>query len=484
MKKSLIFILIALLCLFTSCDLELRKSDGGSMFDEIVNEEGFNKGSGTADDPYVIKDASQFTSHFSTDTYTEEGSTERIYLRLASDIVLDGSIEYFLNNVELDGDGHMLSVDGPYPDDPEKPYRDAGVFRRVDNSTIKNLVFQYDYKALIGVAARGDIVLENVSVVSKTDEPVKMYKNNGLFVTYGWGIRGTSTENDSLTFINCTNYVNTVDSDNSSYYGIFIGNTASAYYKQYVFESCRNLGNHSSAGRIGVMIGNVYSKPHSNTQIIVKDFVNEGNITSTQYASLLTMYEDVNELAKGSDTIINNGKITILPDPEMSLAAAGKNTYIVNLGSLNKDDVYAVILQGVVSLVYFNSDGTYAKIHDVNFLRELSYTEDSSSGSFTVTVPTSQIIGSHDKDQIASVNESTGIATLKDETIAVYFENPSYLVCTNTSDSDPNSPVIHKNGTAIGGFDRFHLIAYGKSGEILGSTTISKADNGYPAVKN
>ena len=449
-----------------------------------------NGGSGTEADPYVIDSAEQFRKAFTKDVeYVDRTNAPKVYYKLTNDLSVDGSVAYYLNNVVLDGGNHKLSI---YNFELLKPsdYLSYGVFYRLDHSTIKNLVYHYQYKALVLRAGRGEVVLDNVIAENDKDFVANLGQNDGIFVTFGAELLNTADEN--LKFISCINKISVRDNNEKSpYFGIFVGCTSPHNYKKtYTFDNCRNEGNIETAGNIGVLIGNVY-KPatvgdytiESQNKLIVNNFVNTGNVIGSESTdrvnSLLTIYESVNKNAD-INGITGGDKVITLKNPNMTLTqkkvSGDERSYGVSLGSLNNSEVNKIEIQGIVTLVYFNSDGSYAGGHNVNHPRLLS-TGTLENGTITVTVPTNKIIGSHDENLIAS--KTDGIATLNDNSKAVYFERPDGTVCANAY---INGEHNHKSDNGVGSFDRFKLVAYDASGKILGTTFIEKDANGYPVA--
>ena len=497
MKKTLIFVLIVLVCILSSCDIELRKDGDPTILDQVETPDGFKKGDGSEANPYVIATAEQFKTAFSQDTvYAEAIERSKIYYKLANDIVVDGTVAYYLNNVVLDGNNKVLSVDKILGDDS---YTDVAVFKVARNSTIQNLTYNYQYKGLICSAGRGDVVLKNVAI--KGNSTVVFSKNSGAFVWLAFefknlGNNSGNTENDSLTFINCTNYLNITDDSVAPYFGVFVGGAADALSKTITFDSCRNEGNVDTSGNVGVLIGNPYNVT-SKVKIVVKDFVNTGIIKGSETAgrvnSLFTMYESINNNNVTKEgTVQGEDKVSTIPNPKMYLesketAEGNGKTYTVNLGSLDKNKVASIQINGIVSLKYFIKDQNIpASSHSVGHLVSLDIAKPDEDGSFFVNVPTNQIIGTHDKEFVVSeeTNSTTGtiIATLKENLgKAVYFKYNQFDVCANNSF---NESFDHKNnGNGIGSFEGFKISAYDADGNLLGATLILKdTETGYPKV--
>ena len=141
-RRSLIAIGIAIILLLICFAVLPKTSASAEEASALTANVDFGGGSGTATDPYLIKNATQLKNIQNTISYDGQTQSDRISasFKLANDIYLSGiwtSIPAFLDGT-FDGDGHKiynlkLSVD---IDSGRFCY---GLFEKVGRGTIKNL---------------------------------------------------------------------------------------------------------------------------------------------------------------------------------------------------------------------------------------------------------------------------------------------------------------------------------------------------------
>lgn len=172
-----------------------RFGDSGNV--DLVWEE---TGTGTKDDPIMIYDIQGLQSMASGD-----GST---YYQLGADLDLSRwSHSAVSGTIHLDGDNHSISnlaIRASYGG-----YEVTGLFKSLNNSTVKNLTLQDvsvtgSMAQAVGILAgevTGDVTLENVSVVNSSIDISDSYKDGESY--YVGGLVGRVADGASLTLVGC-----------------------------------------------------------------------------------------------------------------------------------------------------------------------------------------------------------------------------------------------------------------------------------------
>ncbi len=245
-------------------------------------------GSGTESDPYRIKSPKQFKALFGTKkNYNPDD--KQIYAKLQNDLVLDGSLNYYLTKTVLDGNMHSLSIDKHYEDSQSLG---TAIFGEVIGSTIENLIFDMKYSvALIAFAGKEDVVLRNV--IARSDTPQKVPSEGAIFVVHAYIPGEGAVVSNTLTLEKCINEVEiSMVEEQTADHGIFVGKNVQD--KTIILDSCENRATIVSyAKKMGVALGLSGSKSNK-AKLKVVNFKNSGKISCTGYASFLTYDEEYN----------------------------------------------------------------------------------------------------------------------------------------------------------------------------------------------
>lgn len=330
MKKSFIFILIALVCLFTACDLELRKEDGGSVFDEIVNEDGFKKGDGTEENPYIISTTEQFMEIGDRlDTFT--------YYKLGADIIVPVGTHFGEFRGVIDGDGYSIIYE-----EPDNQYEGDSLFwSLMDGTVIRNLDIHHGrYATSLAYASQGSVLFENINVYG--DVTITGNNEGTFLVTVGYckevEAKGDERLPANVTFRNCTNYANFIDPAGVCWgvspflQGMAMPNATEG--STLTLENCVNKGR-IEAGKVGFAAGNqsrmnlidkiTITNCRNEDGGYVKGFMDAGDVSWNEKANgyyqnaVITDSENLTEKAVYADftgSYTASGNITLKGLPE------------------------------------------------------------------------------------------------------------------------------------------------------------------------
>ncbi len=265
----------------------VAKEDGVQWVVDTI----FGDGKGTADEPFIIVDESQFAK-ISTMKDAMKKIGNYYYFSIESDLDFsDGKnnpyIEVFRG--ELDFNDHTLSG---VSSELLSELNDTSVATLIDTiaeGAIRNLVYlPADQLNLVYCAVwpnvhehdsvnGAKILLENISAGQPDINQSfgEVGNNAGFFVIQTFG------PNTELTFRNCSNYYD-LDYAAGTYAGIFLSGYGTGDV-DVIFENCDNYGT-IYAPKFGYLIGN---DSDTSTYISAKDCNNEGAIYATEMASFI-----------------------------------------------------------------------------------------------------------------------------------------------------------------------------------------------------
>lgn len=250
-------------------------------------------GDGTQANPYLVETATQFAR-----ILTNHSSGTATYFKLLADIDLS-NVQVCGNKFsgEIDGNGHILkNVTGS-----NFIATEGAMFDTVNNATFKNLTIELgDNIASIAACTTGTVTFENITIANASGVTTFITaddNNEGPFIQ--------RVGNGTTTFTNCTNNAHFMST--ASYFGVFVGGYA-AEGSTVNFNNCVNSGSITSAGSVGILIGNPYKGATNITVdgVVVKDSdgfkqnidltevrsQNTGNITTNAHAHFLVSRPD------------------------------------------------------------------------------------------------------------------------------------------------------------------------------------------------
>ena len=222
-------------------------------------------------------------------------TTNTLYFELINDIdcsTLDLSANNGGDHISLSLDGNGFAVKNLNGNCFLS--NSSSIFNTLIDSSIKNIEFNSDEElTTVAYIARGGLLMEDVKTTANQEvkflAPEDADRNRGVFVKF---ILASSYNGETkATFRRCVNEVDFYSV--ASYNGVFVGGYLKSPAK-VEFDSCVNYGNLSSAGMIGVLIGNgsatniiTYTNLEYNfldlkNAIVVRNCVNAGVIKAAE----------------------------------------------------------------------------------------------------------------------------------------------------------------------------------------------------------
>lgn len=200
-------------------------------------------GDGTQANPYLVATAEQFAR-----ILTNHSSGTATYFKLLGDIDL-ASVQVCGDNFsgEIDGNGYTLkNVTGT-----NFIATWGAIFDSATDATFKNLNIELgDNIASLVACTYGNVTFENITVNNVRGVTTFLTaddNNEGPFVQI--------VKSGTTSFVNCTNNANFMST--AKYFGVFVGGYA-LKNTSINFTNCVNNGNITSAGSVGILIGNPY----------------------------------------------------------------------------------------------------------------------------------------------------------------------------------------------------------------------------------
>ena len=282
----------------------------------------FASGSGTKDDPYVIKNEHQFSNIYHLSESMAASKDNYLYFLVVNDLDFSAANESPMIPVfrgEIDFNGHSVSgvtrtllndkasntqkyIMYKYQGDKKA----GGLVQGFISGKISNLTMKYTSQVFIatfgnylngGIVEKSDdnaIEFNNVTV-SSNNETIALEDDNTNFSGFMSQCFGTK-----ISFIKCTN--------DTSYEG---GKYGSAFLGGYgvnselLFDECVNHGAITS-GKVGFLVGN--SNKSGTSSITVRNCRNEALLLGTEDAGYLTWSEafktkSVDAASKGQDLV-------------------------------------------------------------------------------------------------------------------------------------------------------------------------------------
>lgn len=296
----------------------------------------FEEGKGTADDPFIILDESQFAK-ISTMKDAMKKIGNYYYFSIEDDLDFsDGLnnpyIEVFRG--ELDFNNHTLSGVSSELLSRLTGTSVVGLIDTIAEGAIRNLVYMpaaplnlaycatwpnvHEHDSANGV----EVIFENISA-GKPDIKQSVGEvgdNSGFFVSQ---VLGTNT---TMTFRNCTNYY---DLNSTTYGGVFLSGYGKGNVK-IIFENCDNYGT-IYAPKFGYLIGN---DNDTSAYINAKDCNNYGAIYATEMASFIGWeadkytgrYHDLGDNDEGTIKVLDTVDASVSVGEDGTFAISGVDT--------------------------------------------------------------------------------------------------------------------------------------------------------------
>ena len=296
----------------------------------------FEDGKGTADDPFIIVDESQFAK-ISTMKDAMKKIGNYYYFSIEDDL----DFSHGLNNPyievfrgELDFNSHTLSGVSSELLSRLNGTSVVGLIDTIAEGAIRNLVYMpaaplnlaycatwpnvHEHDSANGV----EVIFENISA-GKPDIKQSVGEvgdNSGFFVSQ---VLGTNTK---MTFRNCTNYY---DLNSTTYGGVFLSGYGKGNVK-IIFENCDNYGT-IYAPKFGYLIGN---DNDTSAYISAKDCNNYGAIYATEMASFIGWeadkytgrYHDLGGNEEGTIKVLDTVDASVSVGEDGTFAISGVDT--------------------------------------------------------------------------------------------------------------------------------------------------------------
>ena len=318
-----------------------------------ANEEFAEGGNGTEQNPYIVTSLDELKKLSNL-----SGSETMTYVRLSNSLTIDANdaIPAF-SNIILDGGNNTISISGTPDDSDEDSVR---LFTSVQNSTIKNLTYAIENSKSFIRETHGDVTLENITL----DGLVTVESNNTSgFVTYAYPITG-SGEDSTLSFINCTNnadFIDTMGCYGAPFVAIVLASNSNAEEVNLVFTDCTNNGYIFYANGAGLLVGNMYEASQAwfyPGTITVEGFRNTNTVTGFKRAEFVNgMSNTAHDAEKEWGAAPASGADLIKPleggDVGITSSSEGKISFDVsNLSADLRSDAEEVTLVGYVYVGY------------------------------------------------------------------------------------------------------------------------------------
>lgn len=311
--------------------------------DDIGSEDSrFESGNGTADDPFVITNETQFG--YIADYADRMNGGQEFYFKVTQDLDFS-DIDYEINIPILRGaiDFNNNSLKGCDKED----FANSNIFGNLIG-TISNL----NYSPVEAIA-----LTSNVNQNADPDD-ISMFENvtvNGTFkdVPHNFSLYMKWMYGSTLKFNKC---VSNADYYGSNYAAVFVGGAVHRTTKLLEFVDCTNNGD-MYREYSGLLVGNAYGPNfylQNERQLVVKNVVNNGTINGTKSVgaycgivnSNLTTAEfnsSVSPLIKGTGTIESeNSKLTAVYDKDFTtLTISGFSNDVSKLVAVGS--IYAVL---------------------------------------------------------------------------------------------------------------------------------------------
>lgn len=381
-----------------------------------ANEEFAEGGNGTEQNPYIVTSLDELKKLSNL-----SGSETVTYVRLSNSLTIDANdaIPAF-SNIILDGGNNTISISGTPDDSDEDSVR---LFTSVQNSTIKNLTYAIENSKSFIRETHGDVTLENITL----EGLVTVESNNTSgFVTYAYPITG-SGEDSTLSFINCTNnadFIDTMGCYGAPFVAIALASNSNVEEVNLVFTDCTNNGYIFYANGVGLLVGNMYKASQAwfyPGTITVEGFRNTNTVTGFKRAEFVNgMSNTAHDAEKGEwGAAPASGADLIKPleggDVGITSSSEGKISFDVsNLSADLRSDAEEVTLVGYVYVGYTDGGLNGEKVGNyASYSIELIDPIDISSTDMSFDAPVTKVCNSTtaagaaaDADGIVTVGET------------------------------------------------------------------------------
>ena len=297
----------------------------------------FEDGKGTAQDPFIIVDESQFAK-ISTMMDAMKKMGNYYYFSIKDDLDFsDGQYNPYIEvfRGELDFNTHTLSgVSSELLSRLNNGTSVSGLIDTIAEGAIRNLVYMpaaplnlaycatwpkvHEHDSANGV----EVIFENISAgeLGINQSFGEVGNNSGFFVSQ---VLGTNTK---MTFRDCTNYYNL---NSTTYGGVFLSGYGRGNV-EIIFENCDNYGT-IYAPKFGYLIGN---DSDSSASISAKDCNNKGAIYATEKASFIGWdaaeyegrYHDLGDNEEGTIKVLNAVDATVTVGEDGTFEISGVDT--------------------------------------------------------------------------------------------------------------------------------------------------------------
>lgn len=300
----------------------------------------FEEGKGTADDPFIIVDESQFAK-ISTMKDAMKKIGNYYYFSIERNLNFsDGQYNPYIEvfRGELNFNNHTLSgVSSELLSSLNNGTSVSGLIDTIAEGAIRNLVYMpaaplnlaycatwpkvHEHDSANGV----EVIFENISA-GKSDIKQsfgEVGNNSGFFVSQ---VLGTNTK---MTFRDCTNYYNL---NSTTYGGVFLSGYGRGNV-EIIFENCDNYGT-IYAPKFGYLIGN---DSDSSAYISANDCNNKGAIYATEKASFIGWdaaeyegrYHDLGDNEEGTIKVLDavDASVSVVEDDIFKISGVDKSKY-------------------------------------------------------------------------------------------------------------------------------------------------------------
>ncbi len=352
----------------------------GSETITVVESEGLaSGGSGTENDPFIIKTADELISV----SELGESREDKTYVEISNDLSFPANRQVEpIENMVISGadNGITITITGSEDDSESSIW----LFNSLTNSSVANIEYRIGNisKAFVG-NTYGDVELTNI--VIEGDITV-VGNNTSVFIAYA---NPAANADGNVTFTGCVN--RTRMNDIGYNYGapfVAFSLRDGSYGVNFVFDNCRNDADIFYANWASILIGNAYTGATPVSVTIKNAFTNTGTISSFGKIkicshndtvenevigkNLVTGFnENVNpRLTSGIDIILNNDRLQF---------------------TVKDSSIENVKLLGMLYVGYLNSSGK-EEYHAANY--NMVIANASKDNNFVFDIPVFNVIGS------------------------------------------------------------------------------------------
>ena len=362
--------------------------------------DGFEKGTGTAEDPYVIKTAAQL-AYFGAQVTAGTNYKDQ-YVVLGANIQLNsdddlanfnnwatsapalewtpiGTVDSKAFAGTFDGDGYAIS--GMYIDSDNY----GALFNCTSAATIKNLVVKTAYVKVAGSAA--SILVAYAKTSTTTFDNVTVSNSELIGVSGGTGAFIGKSGGMNATFNDCSITGTSITASGSvgGFYGYHSGSGASY---DVVFDGCySNATITSTASRVGGLVGEFNNAKN----IKVYNTVQEGAITGTEAVGGLVGRMN-NEKSSG-DTLSKGLEDIIIEDTTVGGSISGSH-WIAGFVAVAYAPAKNISVDGCTVSATINESGSSSAAGMFAMLSRSSQADHLATVTESITITNSEVTGS------------------------------------------------------------------------------------------